>query len=389
MTQIEINPGQLTNAARGLEEFVAPDLTEAARRIADSYRLDPPGLGALLSFAEGYYNSVADYQLRNLETAAEVVRAVAGGLRQTVANYHAAEQANVELLLAPAAADPDGYLGGLSDAGFPRLFTDPLGGIDGLGDGAAEALTVASQTMFVGLGVATAAMAPDYLPAPITAAAMVANGFSVIEAARELGAVAATLEGSVIKKFDEYATGATAGWVDASVVEYRDIVATAHRTCGRSRSPGIPPDRGRGSSVDERFRGPDPAGHAAGAAAAGRVRAAPHPARRGGGRGDRRGRPRHRPGRCRWPGTRPGNQPARDAAEQPHPAGGDPRRHPRRDRELDRGGPGGDRPPAGRPEQLLRDFGVGPELKATMAQFSQRAADIEQNPSALRRDLAG
>ena len=46
------------------------------------------------------------------------------------------------------------------------------------------------------------------------------------------------------------------------------------------------------------------------------------------------------------------------------------------------------RPPVD-PEQLLRDFGVGPELKATMAQFSQRAADIEQNLAALRRDLAG
>lgn len=41
------------------------------------------------------------------------------------------------------------------------------------------------------------------------------------------------------------------------------------------------------------------------------------------------------------------------------------------------------------PEQLLRDFGVGPELKATMAQFSQRAADIERNLAILRRDLAG
>lgn len=119
MTQIEINPGQLTNAARGLDDFVAPDLTDAARRTADAYRLDPPGLGALLSFAEAYYNSVADYQLSNLETAAEVVRSVAAGLRRTVANYHAAEQANVEMLLAPAAADPDGYLGGLGDAGFP------------------------------------------------------------------------------------------------------------------------------------------------------------------------------------------------------------------------------------------------------------------------------
>lgn len=233
MTQIEINPGQLTNAARGLDDFVAPDLTDAARRTADAYRLDPPGLGALLSFAEAYYNSVADYQLSNLETAAEVVRSVAAGLRRTVANYHAAEQANVEMLLAPAAADPDGYLGGLGDAGFPRLFTDPLGGIEGLGDGAAEALTIASQTMFVGLGIATAAMAPDYLPAPITAAAMVANGFSVIEAARELGAVAATLEGSVIKKFDGYATGATAGWVDGSVVEYRDVVAQVSRELGQ------------------------------------------------------------------------------------------------------------------------------------------------------------
>ncbi|MDZ5441154.1 YbaB/EbfC family nucleoid-associated protein [Micromonospora sp. 4G57] len=46
------------------------------------------------------------------------------------------------------------------------------------------------------------------------------------------------------------------------------------------------------------------------------------------------------------------------------------------------------RPPVD-PEQLLRDFGVGPELKSTMAQFSQRAADIEQNLAALRRDLAG
>ncbi|SCG51918.1 YbaB/EbfC family nucleoid-associated protein [Micromonospora inositola] len=46
------------------------------------------------------------------------------------------------------------------------------------------------------------------------------------------------------------------------------------------------------------------------------------------------------------------------------------------------------RPPVD-PEQLLRDFGVSPELKATMAQFSQRAADIEQNLAALRRNLAG
>ncbi|MBM0226944.1 hypothetical protein [Micromonospora sp. ATA51] len=233
MTQIEINPGQLTNAARGLEQFVVPDLTDAARRMADSYRLDPPGLGALLSFAEAYYNSVADYQLRNLETAVQVVESVAAGLRRTVANYHAAEQANVDMFLAPAAAAPDGYLGGLGDAGFPRLFTDPLGGMDGLGDGAAEVLTVGTLTMFVGLGVATAAMAPDYLPAPLTASAMVANGFSVIEAARELGAVAAALEGSVIKKFDGYATGATAGWVDGSVVEYRDVVAEVSRELGQ------------------------------------------------------------------------------------------------------------------------------------------------------------
>ena len=232
MTQIEINPAQLTNAALGLDRFVVTDLEEAARRLAASYRLEPPGLGALLSFAEGYYNSVADYQLRNLESAVEVVQAVAVGLRRTVANYHAAEQANVDMFLAPG-ADPGGYLDGLGDAGIPRLFTDPLDGMEGFGDGAAELLTVTTQAMFVTLGISTAAMAPDYLPAPLTAAAMVANGFSIVEAARELGAVAATLEGSVIKKFDGYAAGATVGWVDASVVEYRNVVTEVSRELGQ------------------------------------------------------------------------------------------------------------------------------------------------------------
>ncbi|PWU44774.1 hypothetical protein DLE60_06715 [Micromonospora globispora] len=41
------------------------------------------------------------------------------------------------------------------------------------------------------------------------------------------------------------------------------------------------------------------------------------------------------------------------------------------------------------PEQLLRDFGMGAGTKATMAQFSERAADIERNLAALRKDLAG
>ncbi|MGC1215608.1 MAG: YbaB/EbfC family nucleoid-associated protein [Micromonospora sp.] len=41
------------------------------------------------------------------------------------------------------------------------------------------------------------------------------------------------------------------------------------------------------------------------------------------------------------------------------------------------------------PEGLLRDFGMGAGAHATMAQFSERAADIERNLAALRRDLAG
>lgn len=41
------------------------------------------------------------------------------------------------------------------------------------------------------------------------------------------------------------------------------------------------------------------------------------------------------------------------------------------------------------PQRLLRDLGLGTGAKATMAQFSERAADIERNLAALRRDLAG
>ncbi|MGC1215607.1 MAG: hypothetical protein WA890_30665 [Micromonospora sp.] len=233
MTQIEINPAQLTNAALGLDRFVVPDLEQAAGKVAAGYRVDPPGFGALLSFAEGYYTSVGDYQLRNLEAAAQVVQAVAAGLRKTVCNYHAAEQANVEMFRAPGTGEPDGYLEGLRDSGFARLFHDPFDGVDGLGEQAAEVLTVATQTSFVALAFATAAMAPDYLPAPLTAEALVANGFSIIEAARELSAVASTLEGSVIKKFDGYAAAATAGWVDSSVVGYRNVVAEVSRELGQ------------------------------------------------------------------------------------------------------------------------------------------------------------
>jgi hypothetical protein len=220
-TKIQIVREALLNAASGLEKYAKPDLDQLTDQFASSYHVDPPGWGVLLSAAEAFYNMVGDYEMKNLRAASEAFTAVAAGLRKTVDNYDLSEKANVDMFLGSPSQDAENWGQGWLDTGLVRTFhTLP----DGLGSGAFETITVGTQLAFIAIGVATASMAPTYLPAPIAAALLVANGFSMIGCARELAEIAGTLDSDVKAKFDSYSNSATAGWLDDSVVEYKNVV---------------------------------------------------------------------------------------------------------------------------------------------------------------------
>jgi len=228
MAHIAVNPAQLRNAAKGLSDEVAPDLKTQAQRLEGSYRISPPGFGTVLSILEAEYNSTISYHLQNLKVANESVTAVANGLLTTATAYDRAEQVNVDMTAGAGVANPDGYGSGWTDTGIARTFYQPLDG-DGLGWGDVDQLVaVGTQLAAVALSVSTACLAPGYLPAPITAALLVADGFSIVATSRDLSAISATLE-SVAKEFDTYANGATAGWEDMSVVQYRKVVTEIGR----------------------------------------------------------------------------------------------------------------------------------------------------------------
>lgn len=219
--QIEINPQTLLNAAAGLDKDVRPDMDELNGRFANSYHIEAPGWGVGLSPFEAMYNMVGDYHLKNLQAASEAISAVAAGLRKTVDNYNLAEKANVEMFLAPG-PDAESWGAGWVDTGMVRTFhTWPSSFLGGT----SEVIAVTTQLAFIGIGVATAAMAPDYLAAPIAATLLVSNGFSMVACSRELADIASTLETGVKAKFDSFANSATGGWVDDSVVEYREVIA--------------------------------------------------------------------------------------------------------------------------------------------------------------------
>jgi hypothetical protein len=229
MGRIVVNPAHLTNAAKGLREVVEPEARKAAERLAGEYRIDPPGFGIALSAIEADYNATLDYHLQNLRAAAESIEAVARGLEITVGNYERAEQVNVDMMSVAGVSDGKGWAGGLADTGMVRTVTSPLGG-DGLQLHDVDTIVaIGAELAVLTLAGFTAWMAPTYLPAPIVAASIIADGPSMITVSRRLGAIASTLENGVAKQFDSYANGATAGWEDASVVEYRKVVTEIGR----------------------------------------------------------------------------------------------------------------------------------------------------------------
>jgi hypothetical protein len=230
--QIELAPAALLNAAKGLDTYVRPDLDQATAKFASSYHVDSPGWGAGLSPFEAMYNMVGDYHQKNLAAASEAIGLIAQGLRTTVDNYNHAEKANVEMFLGSASVDAESWGQGWVDTGFARTFhTLPNSGL-GIGF---ESVAVATQLAFIGIGIATAAMAPDYLAAPIAATLLVANGASMIDCARHLADVASLIESDVKAKFDNYANAATAGWVDDSVDGYKNVVAELSGEIGQAQ----------------------------------------------------------------------------------------------------------------------------------------------------------
>jgi hypothetical protein len=230
--QIEINPAALLNAAKGMDTYARPDLDQATTKFANSYHIDPPGWGAGLSVFEAIYNFVGDYHQKNLASASEAIGLVAAGLRKTVDNYNLSEKANVEMFLASPSVDGQNWGQGWTDSGFARTFyTLP----HSAGSTVTEAVAVASQLAFIGIAVATASMAPDYIVAPIAATLLVSNGFSMINCARELADVASLIESDVKPKFDNYANAATAGWADDSVDGYKNVVGELSGEIGQAQ----------------------------------------------------------------------------------------------------------------------------------------------------------
>jgi hypothetical protein len=167
------------------------------------------------------YNMVGDYHIKNLRAASEAIEAVANGLRKTVDNYNRAEKANVEMFLASPSQDGENWGQGWLDTGFARTFhTWPDSFLGGTG----EVVSLATQLSFIGIAFATADLAPTYLPAPIAATLVVANGFSMIGCARALAAAAAMLADDVKPKYTTYTNDALRGWNDSSVTEYQNVI---------------------------------------------------------------------------------------------------------------------------------------------------------------------
>ncbi|GIJ50604.1 hypothetical protein Val02_74900 [Virgisporangium aliadipatigenens] len=233
MGKIVLNSANVTNAAKGLREIVVPATSKAADKLANGYRIDPPGMGVALSVIEAQYNATLDYHVQNLQVAVESIEAVANGLDITVRNYLTADEVNVNMMTVPGlyegTRDGQSYGGGFGDTGLARTFTSPLGG-DGLQWNDVDTIIgLGAQIAALGTAGYTAYMSPTYLPTPIVAALIVANGPSMVTVGRRLADIATTLETEVNKQFDSIATSATGGWEDASVVEYRKVITEMNR----------------------------------------------------------------------------------------------------------------------------------------------------------------
>jgi len=217
--QIEIEPEALLNAASALEKIVRPDLDQATDKFANSYRVDPPGWGLALSPLEAMFNMIGDYHVKNLRAGSEAIEAVANGLRKTVDNYNRAEKANVEMFLGSPSQDGESWGSGWLDTGVARSVTT------GWLDNPTEVIAVGTQLAFIFAAFATADMSPPYLPAPIVATLLVANGFSMIDCARALANASAMLTDQVKPEYTTFTNGALRGWNDSSVIEYQQVIA--------------------------------------------------------------------------------------------------------------------------------------------------------------------
>jgi uncharacterized protein YukE len=230
---LEVDPAQLSRAANALDDIVRGDYERAAARIRRSCQLAAPGLGTTLGSTEAYYNDVADYHARNLQAAAAAVGEIADGLRATVRNVAQVEAAHSEMLLArPVADDPaqHGHSAAVATAGrdLPQWAIQSF-------DVTPHDIGLRTQNEFLRISFATAGMAPAYLPTPVAVSGLVSNLESILATARDLAAVAASLQTDVNARFDQYTAEATLGWVDDSVEAYRAVVATMSQELARAR----------------------------------------------------------------------------------------------------------------------------------------------------------
>jgi hypothetical protein len=222
---VEVDPAALRNAAAGLRADVIPGLKGVADRFQTGHLLDQPGMGIGGSFIEAYYLQVAAYHLANLRAGVTVVEAVANGLDTTVRNYEHNENINATNLLAPPMAQDSapGYWSSYGDAGMWRGHDTDIHSAAGGLFGAIDLAVMGGAEM---MALLCAVLAPPAVVVPIIAVLLTANLGTMLSVANTLDGIASDLDAPPVKAFNDYTlgpAGATLGWKDNSVAEFRSV----------------------------------------------------------------------------------------------------------------------------------------------------------------------
>jgi hypothetical protein len=196
----KVDPAKVRAGAKLLDSRVAAEYANSASAMQTGGRLDSPGLGLAMSWAEALYNQQLDFLTKDVQGAHDVCVEIASRLRQTADEYDRAEDLNISGFDGKGTAQESygsAYGQALDNSGV-------VAGLVGITLGEIAAVLVSVE--------ACAALCPTFIPAAVATPLFAANIPSIFSAGINLQHVATQLKNVVNAEFDQACGEAKDDW---------------------------------------------------------------------------------------------------------------------------------------------------------------------------------
>lgn len=201
MGNFKVDPDSVRRAAKLLSETVAPAYATAATTLQSNGKIEGPGFGLAMSWAEAAYDQRLDFIVKDVQGAHDVCMDIAQRLQQTAAEYEKAENLNI------AGFDGKGH----AEKGYGSAYGQALGNEWGGAAAGAVISGAAIATVLVSIG-ASGELCPSFLPAAIAAPFFVANIPSILEVGVHLQQEAGYMKDNVNAAFSQGCDEAKSDW---------------------------------------------------------------------------------------------------------------------------------------------------------------------------------